>query len=477
MRRRVISAHEVLLRHPWACNLWMSGRPSGGPDALRGRGAPRLPRRGFPEELTYHAFHVIQSHVMGFTMYVASFDFDVEELERLAADFLETFPADEYPDLADHIGQHAEPGDEHEGTFEFGLDLVLDGLERLRDARSIDRLRRRASTARTTSRSTAATSGSWTHFYEEVCQDREDCATYAFALPVQYLEWMLQLHLLQRTRARLSSAASASTWTTSSRPTRASRAPASFGRARSSRAAASPQRESADLHAQLQRATSSVSGGRRRDTEPLASYEAEQLEAFVPDEGRGQGDTAILDRVRDVRAADQRARVAGRSSPTGPSSAAIGDLRDLGGVVDPIDVNVGLRAVLRRPSGPPTSPAPKCWPAPPMVRTSSTATSASPRRPARGAGGAPADLGIPLPDDVSDEIAVMCGIPGSRAGCPSPGARPCGRTTASARGLGATGTVRSVAVQAAKLLGAGRVVAAGRNPGASEACGRVLSRC
>ena len=89
---------------------------------------------GFPEELTYHAFHVIQSHVMGFTMYVASFDFDVEELERLAADFLETFPADEYPDLALHIRQHAEPGDEHEGTFEFGLDLVLDSLERLRDS-------------------------------------------------------------------------------------------------------------------------------------------------------------------------------------------------------------------------------------------------------------------------------------------------------------------------------------------------------
>jgi hypothetical protein len=89
---------------------------------------------GFSEELTYHAFHVFQSHVMGFTMYVASFDFDVDELERLAAEFLETFPADDYPDLAEHIRQHAEPGEEHEGTFEFGLDLVLDGLERLRDS-------------------------------------------------------------------------------------------------------------------------------------------------------------------------------------------------------------------------------------------------------------------------------------------------------------------------------------------------------
>jgi AcrR family transcriptional regulator len=135
MRRRVVSAHEVLLRHPWAASLWLSGEAVGG---ARLRYADAVLRgfreAGFSEELTYHAFHVIQSHVMGFTMYVASFDFDVEELEQLAADFLETIPADEYPDVALHIRQHAEPADEHEGTFEFGLDLVLDSLERLRDA-------------------------------------------------------------------------------------------------------------------------------------------------------------------------------------------------------------------------------------------------------------------------------------------------------------------------------------------------------
>jgi AcrR family transcriptional regulator len=135
MRRRVISAHEILLEHPWACSLWMSSETFG---AARMRYADAVLRGfrkgGFPEELTYHAFHVVQSHIMGFTMYVASFDFDVAELERLATEFLQTFPADEYPDLAEHIRQHSEPGDEHEGTFEFGLDLVLDGLERLRDA-------------------------------------------------------------------------------------------------------------------------------------------------------------------------------------------------------------------------------------------------------------------------------------------------------------------------------------------------------
>jgi hypothetical protein len=65
---------------------------------------------------------------------VQSFQFDVGDLEEMAATFLRDFPADEYPHLAEHIEQHMEPSDERQGTFEFGLDFVLDGLERLRDA-------------------------------------------------------------------------------------------------------------------------------------------------------------------------------------------------------------------------------------------------------------------------------------------------------------------------------------------------------
>ncbi len=133
-RRRAISAHEVLVRHPWASGLWMS-RGFGG---ARMRFADSMLRgfreAGFPEGLTYHAFHVLQSHVMGYTLYVASFPFEVAELEELAARFMREFPADEYPDLAEHIRQHMMPSDEQQGTFEFGLDLILDGLERLRDA-------------------------------------------------------------------------------------------------------------------------------------------------------------------------------------------------------------------------------------------------------------------------------------------------------------------------------------------------------
>jgi NADPH2:quinone reductase len=76
---------------------------------------------------------------------------------------------------------------------------------------------------------------------------------------------------------------------------------------------------------------------------------------------------------------------------------------------------------------------------------------------------APADLGIPLPDTVSDEIAASCGIAGLAGWMPVAWRAPV-RADDRVLVLGGTGTVGLVAVQAAKLLGAARVVAAGRNP-------------
>ena len=44
------------------------------------------------------------------------------------------FLTGEYPDFVEHVRQHLEPHEGDEGGFELGLDLILDGLERLRDA-------------------------------------------------------------------------------------------------------------------------------------------------------------------------------------------------------------------------------------------------------------------------------------------------------------------------------------------------------
>ena len=136
MRRNVISTRDVLVRHKWASKLWMS-RQTGGPAQLR-NGDWRLRtlrEAGFSKDVIYHAFHILEAYVLGYTSLQLSFPYRGEELKGMATTFLEQLPADAYPDLVDHVMQHLEPHESGEGGFEFGLDLILDGLERLRDTK------------------------------------------------------------------------------------------------------------------------------------------------------------------------------------------------------------------------------------------------------------------------------------------------------------------------------------------------------
>ena len=130
-----ISAHETLLRHPWASGLWMGTTP--GParmrygDSLLGafRGG------GFSKDLTYHAYHIVESYVLGFTTQVLNFrSVDESQFEDVVAAFIRGDYAEEFPHFTEHALQHMEPHDDGVNAVELGLDLILDGLERLRDA-------------------------------------------------------------------------------------------------------------------------------------------------------------------------------------------------------------------------------------------------------------------------------------------------------------------------------------------------------
>ena len=133
MRAAATSAKDTLLRHEWACRLLMD-RASPGRlrfewmDSILGR----LRAAGFSPNLTHHAYHAIDSHVVGFVLWVLPYVAATREQPDLAENAIRDFPIDGLPHLAEHIQQHLEdrPGDTSE--FEFGLDLVLDGLERLR---------------------------------------------------------------------------------------------------------------------------------------------------------------------------------------------------------------------------------------------------------------------------------------------------------------------------------------------------------
>jgi AcrR family transcriptional regulator len=134
VRTRAISAHEALRRHPWACTLSMTRfRPARMRymDWLLGQ----LREADFPPALAFHAYHILDAHILGFTLWEAGHAMDPDELADVATNFLPTLPLDQYPHFAEHAQQHLTGS---EGTdvsaFEFGLDLILDGLERLRGA-------------------------------------------------------------------------------------------------------------------------------------------------------------------------------------------------------------------------------------------------------------------------------------------------------------------------------------------------------
>ncbi|MGH2456209.1 MAG: TetR/AcrR family transcriptional regulator C-terminal domain-containing protein [Candidatus Limnocylindria bacterium] len=136
MRASAISAHQVLLRHPWACRLLMS--PTGpSPARLRWMNAilGRLRGAGFSAEMTHHAYHALDSHIVGFTLWVLPYLAIARERPDFAQEFMARTPLDELPHLAEHIQVHLSDRAGDTSEFDFGLDLVLDGLERSLDGR------------------------------------------------------------------------------------------------------------------------------------------------------------------------------------------------------------------------------------------------------------------------------------------------------------------------------------------------------
>ncbi len=138
LRRTAISAYEVLIRHRWAANLVLS---SSGVSQARLRYMESilgtLRQAGFSAEMTDHGYHAIESHIMGFTLWEVGMDLGSrEDFAGLATAFLRELPREQMPYLVEHIEQHLKPRDpEDEGEFAFGLDLILQGLERKLKAR------------------------------------------------------------------------------------------------------------------------------------------------------------------------------------------------------------------------------------------------------------------------------------------------------------------------------------------------------
>jgi AcrR family transcriptional regulator len=134
MRQRATSAHAVLLRHPWA-TLALVSRVNVGAAMLRYVDATLgcLREAGFSFEMADHAWNAIDSHIYGFTLQELNFPFEVGEYSDVAANFVSQIPADKYPYL-NRLTHHIIDG-RYDGLhdFEFGLELILNGLDQLRE--------------------------------------------------------------------------------------------------------------------------------------------------------------------------------------------------------------------------------------------------------------------------------------------------------------------------------------------------------
>lgn len=134
MRQRAKSAHEVLLRHPWS-TIALVSRVNVGSAMLRYVDATLgcLLQAGFSYEMADYAWNAIDSHIYGFTLQELNFPFEAVEYSAVAESYIALIPADQYPYL-NGLTQHVMQG-EYNGIhdFEFGLELILTGLERCRE--------------------------------------------------------------------------------------------------------------------------------------------------------------------------------------------------------------------------------------------------------------------------------------------------------------------------------------------------------
>jgi AcrR family transcriptional regulator len=135
MRRRAISAREVLARHSWALTL-VESRRNPGPATLRHHDAMLgcLRSAGFSVAMTAHAVSLVDSYIYGFALQARNMPLGTpEEVADVSSAVLEQMPAGDYPHLVEIIEEHAlKPGYNYSQEFEYGLELVLDAVEKIR---------------------------------------------------------------------------------------------------------------------------------------------------------------------------------------------------------------------------------------------------------------------------------------------------------------------------------------------------------
>ena len=135
LRTRAISTRDALTRHRWAIGR-MEGRTTHGPANLRLHDAVLgcLRTAGFSIEMAVHAYSVQDAYIYGFALQERDMSSETAsdfatEAQRQVREYEAVL--DDYPHLVEVVGGYvAREGYDYATEFVFGLDLILDGLER-----------------------------------------------------------------------------------------------------------------------------------------------------------------------------------------------------------------------------------------------------------------------------------------------------------------------------------------------------------
>ncbi len=131
MRQRAVSQRAALLRHPWALSI-LESRSSPGPATLRHHDAVlgRCRAAGFSVAMSAHAFSLIDSFIYGFVLQEITLPFQDDNVEVMVEEIIGRLSPDQYPHLSELTVEHVlQEGYSYGAEFDFGLNLILTGLE------------------------------------------------------------------------------------------------------------------------------------------------------------------------------------------------------------------------------------------------------------------------------------------------------------------------------------------------------------
>lgn len=132
VRVRCLSSRRALNRHPWSAPL-MESRTSPGPVSLRHHESVLacLRRGGLSWQLTAHAYAILDSYIFGFAFEEATIpSAGGEGFAEVAQEMAAAFDPQAYPTLTAFTAEHVlQPDYSFGDSFEFGLDLIISGLE------------------------------------------------------------------------------------------------------------------------------------------------------------------------------------------------------------------------------------------------------------------------------------------------------------------------------------------------------------